>query len=49
MKVGLMSATLTLEVPREREAAAPLIALERVEKVYRTGKLMYPALRGARF
>ena len=25
---------------------APLIELERVEKVYRTGKLEYPALRG---
>ena len=41
-----MSATLTLEVPRECRAAAPLITLERVEKVYRTGKVEYPALRG---
>jgi putative ABC transport system ATP-binding protein len=41
-----MSATLTLEVPLEAETAAPLIALERVEKVYRAGKLEYPALRG---
>jgi putative ABC transport system ATP-binding protein len=42
----MMSATLTREVPRERKAAAPLITLERVEKIYRTGKLEYPALRG---
>ena len=41
-----MSATLTLEAPRERRAAVPLIRLEGVEKVYRTGKLEYPALRG---
>ena len=41
-----MSATLTVEVPREGKAAAPLITLERVEKVYRTGKLEYAALRG---
>jgi putative ABC transport system ATP-binding protein len=44
--VGLVSATLTLEAPRELDAEAPLITLERVEKVYRTGKLEYPALRG---
>ena len=41
-----MSATATLEVPRERRATQPLIMLEQVEKVYRTGKLEYPALRG---
>jgi len=41
-----MSATPTLEAPPRRSTAAPLIALERVEKVYRTGKLEYPALRG---
>jgi putative ABC transport system ATP-binding protein len=41
-----MSATVTLEAPPKRETTAPLIALERVEKVYRTGKLEYPALRG---
>jgi putative ABC transport system ATP-binding protein len=42
----MMSATLTVEAPRERKAAVPLITLERVEKIYRTGKLEYPALRG---
>ena len=41
-----MSATATLATPLARETAPPLIALERVEKVYRTGKLEYPALRG---
>jgi putative ABC transport system ATP-binding protein len=41
-----MSATAMLETPPARETAAPLIALQRVEKVYRTGKLEYPALRG---
>ncbi len=41
-----MSATVTLEAPTELQAAAPLIELERVEKVYRTGKLEYQALRG---
>ena len=41
-----MSATLTREAPPERRTATPLIALERVEKVYRTGKLECPALRG---
>jgi putative ABC transport system ATP-binding protein len=46
MEVGTMSATLTLEVARDRKSASALIALERVEKVYRTGKLEYPALRG---
>jgi putative ABC transport system ATP-binding protein len=41
-----MSATVTREARRERTAVAPLIALERVEKIYRTGKLEYSALRG---
>jgi putative ABC transport system ATP-binding protein len=41
-----MSATIMLEAPSERRTGAPLITLERVEKVYRTGKLEYPALRG---
>jgi putative ABC transport system ATP-binding protein len=41
-----MSATITLEAPSEPRTAAPLITLERVEKIYRTGKLEYPALRG---
>ena len=41
-----MSATLTREAPSEPRTRAPLITLDRVEKVYRTGKLEYPALRG---
>jgi putative ABC transport system ATP-binding protein len=41
-----MSATITVEAPSEPGTGAPLITLERVEKVYRTGKLEYPALRG---
>jgi putative ABC transport system ATP-binding protein len=42
-----MSATLTFDPPsRPRRTPRPLIALEQVEKVYRTGKLEYPALRG---
>jgi putative ABC transport system ATP-binding protein len=41
-----MSATATLATPLARETAGPLIALEGVEKVYRTGKLEYPALCG---
>jgi putative ABC transport system ATP-binding protein len=41
-----MSATLILEAPRDRAASVPLITLENVEKVYRTGKLEYRALRG---
>jgi putative ABC transport system ATP-binding protein len=41
-----MSATITLGAPSEPRTAAPLITLERVEKVYRTGRLEYPALRG---
>jgi putative ABC transport system ATP-binding protein len=46
MEVRWMSATVTLEAPSELRTEAPLITLERVEKVYRTGKLEYPALRG---
>jgi len=46
MGVEVMSATATLVTPPVRETAAPLITLEGVEKVYRTGKLEYPALRG---
>ena len=41
-----MSATASLEVRGERSVGLPLIELARVEKVYRTGKLEYPALRG---
>jgi putative ABC transport system ATP-binding protein len=41
-----MSATVTLEAPSELRAAEALIALERVEKVYRMGKVDYRALRG---
>jgi putative ABC transport system ATP-binding protein len=42
----MMSATVTREAPTELQTAAPLIELTGVEKVYRTGKLEYPALRG---
>ena len=38
-EVRMMSAMVTLDAPTERQTAAPLIELERVEKVYRTGKL----------
>ena len=41
-----MAATIALEVPRERTTRKLLIELDAVEKVYRTGKLEYPALRG---
>ena len=41
-----MSATFTREASSPPATAAPLITLERVEKVYRTGKLEYRALRG---
>jgi len=41
-----MSATVTLEVASESRTKAPLITLAGLEKVYRTGKLEYPALRG---
>ena len=39
-------ATLTQEAPETVATHAPLISLEGVEKVYRTGRLEYPALRG---
>ena len=39
-------ATLSREGPGTVATRAPLIELKRVEKVYRTGKLEYPALRG---
>ena len=38
--------TIALEVPRELQTRQPLIDLDDVEKMYRTGKLEYPALRG---
>jgi putative ABC transport system ATP-binding protein len=41
-----MTATITREAPVELETRAPLIELDGVQKVYRTGKLEYPALRG---
>ena len=41
-----MSATVALETPSQARVGRTLIALERVKKVYRTGKLEYPALRG---
>jgi putative ABC transport system ATP-binding protein len=41
-----MEATLTTMERRGRDARAPLIDLKGVEKVFRTGKLEYPALRG---
>jgi putative ABC transport system ATP-binding protein len=41
-----MSATVALEARSEPRTSAPLISLDRVEKVYRTGKLEYAALRG---
>jgi putative ABC transport system ATP-binding protein len=41
-----MSETVTLEALHEPRTPSPLIELNRVEKVYRTGKLEYPALRG---
>ena len=43
---GDPTATLTQETSETVATHAPLIALERVEKVYKTGKLEYPALRG---
>ena len=42
----MMTATITREAPVELETRAPLIELDGVQKVYRTGKLEYPALRG---
>lgn len=41
-----MSATVALEAPTPARVGRPLIALEGVKKIYRTGKLEYPALRG---
>ena len=41
-----MTATLILETPVERATREPLIELESVVKIYRTGKLEYSALRG---
>ena len=41
-----MTATITREAPVELDTRAPLIELDAVQKVYRTGKLEYPALRG---
>ncbi|HET9286414.1 MAG TPA: ABC transporter ATP-binding protein [Gaiella sp.] len=41
-----MTATMTREAPVELSAVEPLIELSAVVKVYRTGKLEYPALRG---
>jgi putative ABC transport system ATP-binding protein len=41
-----MTATITLDAPLELETRQPLIELNAVEKVYRTGKLEYSALRG---
>jgi putative ABC transport system ATP-binding protein len=41
-----MSATVPLETPTQAGVGRPLITLEQVKKVYRTGKLEYPALRG---
>jgi putative ABC transport system ATP-binding protein len=41
-----MAATLTREAPVQLATGEPLIRLEGVVKVYRTGKLEYPALRG---
>jgi putative ABC transport system ATP-binding protein len=45
-KVVPMTATVAREVGVERSTAPPLIQLQGVVKVYRTGKLEYPALRG---
>jgi putative ABC transport system ATP-binding protein len=41
-----MTATLSVEAAVERAIREPLIELEGVVKIYRTGKLEYPALRG---
>src|SRR6185437_2891111 len=45
-EVKMMSATVALETPTQARAGMPLITLEQVKKVYRTGKVEYPALRG---
>jgi putative ABC transport system ATP-binding protein len=41
-----MAATLTREAPVGLTTVEPLIQVEGVVKIYRTGKLEYPALRG---
>ena len=41
-----MTLTMTQEAPVGQTTVEPLIDLDGVEKVYRTGKLEYPALRG---
>ena len=41
-----MTVTMIREAPVQLPTAEPLIELAGVEKVYRTGKLEYPALRG---
>jgi putative ABC transport system ATP-binding protein len=41
-----MTATLSVQAAVERTIREPLIELEGVVKIYRTGKLEYPALRG---
>ena len=41
-----MPATLSVETAVERTISEPQIELEGVVKIYRTGKLEYPALRG---
>ena len=45
-EVVWMTVTMIREAPVELPTAEPLIELVGVEKVYRTGKLEYPALRG---
>jgi putative ABC transport system ATP-binding protein len=45
-EVRVMVTTITVARPSELETRASLIQLEGVEKVYRTGKLEYRALRG---
>jgi len=41
-----LSATVTQQTPARGRTGPPLIALEGVRKVYRTGKMEFPALRG---
>jgi putative ABC transport system ATP-binding protein len=41
-----MTGTLSVKRPAVRATREPLIELESVVKIYRTGKLEYPALRG---
>src|ERR1051325_5703315 len=41
-----MTTTITREAPVELATGEPLIQLAGVGKIYRTGKLEYPALRG---